>query len=168
MFLTEEKIFRFLWKFRLFWVRNIVSKLENLLIQKIVYDLEQSQICKKNDVVFGKLRPYLAKVFIVEKDRCCSNEIRSVFLIFLGDSRYFKYLFLSDWFIELVDASTYGAKMPRANIEYLKNMNITVPNKLEQKEIADYLDKKNQIVNHAIKQKLIKINRMIQFKKSLI
>ena len=58
--------------------------------------------------------------------------------------------------------------MPRANIEYLKNMNITVPNKLEQKEIADYLDKKNQIVNHAIKQKLIKINRMIQFKKSLI
>ena len=163
----REKYSDFCGSLDYFGLENIVSKTGEFINTENVYDLEQSQICKKNDVVFGKLRPYLAKVFIVEKDRCCSNEF-AVFFDFLGDSRYFKYLFLSDWFIELVDASTYGAKMPRANIEYLKNMNITVPNKLEQKEIADYLDKKNQIVNHAIKKKLIKINRMIQFKKSLI
>lgn len=29
---------------------------------------------KKGDVLFGKLRPYLAKCYVAEEDACCSTE----------------------------------------------------------------------------------------------
>ncbi|MCC5917262.1 MAG: restriction endonuclease subunit S, partial [Cryomorphaceae bacterium] len=66
------------------------------------------------DILFGKLRPYLAKVYLAEFDGICSTE----FVVYQNpNGSYFSKLLLSDVFVQVVDGSTYGAKMPRASSE---------------------------------------------------
>jgi type I restriction enzyme S subunit len=63
------------------------------------------------DVLFGKLRPYLAKGFVADKYGLCSGEL--LVLRPHGMNRfYLHYLLLSPGFVGCVDSSTYGAKMP--------------------------------------------------------
>lgn len=150
-----------------FALENIESKSAKFIHTENVYDITQSQICKENDVVFGKLRPYLAKVYQVPTLCCCSGEF-AVFCDFEGVADYYKYIMLSHWFINIVDASTYGTKMPRANIQFIKNMDITVPSKTEQIEIVSYLDKKCTEIDKLITKKEKLIEELETYKKSLI
>ena len=75
----------------------------------------------KNNVLFGKLRPYLSKVYLAEKDGICSTE----FIVYdtkSNNCRFIHKLLLSPLFIDVVNSSTYGAKMPRANSEFINNI----------------------------------------------
>ena len=65
-----------------FALENIVSWNSKYIETENEYELEGSNLCYKNDVVFGKLRPYLAKTFLVDYDRCCSSEF-AIFCNFL-------------------------------------------------------------------------------------
>ena len=150
-----------------FGLENIESHSAKFVETVNTYDIAQSQICKKNDIIFGKLRPYLAKVYEVPIDECCSSEF-AVFYDFEGCNKYFKYLFLSYGFITIVDASTYGTKMPRANIDFIKNMSIPVPCFETQKTITYFLDKKCTAIDTAIEQKQNLIEKLTEYKKSLI
>ena len=150
-----------------FGLENIESHSAKFVETVNTYDIAQSQICKKNDIIFGKLRPYLAKVYEVPIDECCSLEF-AVFYDFEGCNKYFKYLFLSYGFITIVDASTYGTKMPRANIDFIKNMSIPVPCFETQKTITYFLDKKCTAIDTAIEQKQKLIEKLTEYKKSLI
>ncbi|MBQ7522638.1 MAG: restriction endonuclease subunit S, partial [Clostridia bacterium] len=104
-----------------FGLENIVSWNGKYVKSENIYDLSGANLCYKNDVVFGKLRPYLAKTFLVDYDRCCSSEF-AIFYDFIGNPKYYLYLFTSQGFVEKVNNSTYGTKMPRANIEFIKNI----------------------------------------------
>lgn len=75
---------------------------------------------------------------------------------------------LSNWFIKIVDASTYGTKMPRANINFINNMFIVIPIIEEQKQISDYLDSKCKQIDFLIDKKQKLIDQFIEYKKSLI
>ena len=94
------------------------------------------------DILFGKLRPYLRKYWRATFTSTASSE----FLVFQSselDMNFLYYAIQSDSFIEEVNTSTYGSKMPRASWEYIKNMKIAFPTSLvEQQKIADFLDKK--------------------------
>ena len=98
-----------------------------------------SNVYKAGNILFGKLRPYLAKVFITEDDGICSSEFL-VFKSFQLERKYLFYYLISSSFIDVVNSSTYGAKMPRANWDFIGNCPITIPPKEEQKEIVKYLD----------------------------
>lgn len=111
---------------------------------------------RPGDVLFGKLRPYLAKVFLTDCEGTSSNE----FLIlhdYEGCTRYLYYLLLCYKFIQLVNASTYGAKMPRANWSFIGNCTVPNPCEEEQKEIADFLDSQSAKIDALIEN----INREI-------
>ena len=150
-----------------FALENIISGDAEFEKTNNQYSLDGTMICEKDDVVFGKLRPYLAKVYKSPKRQCCSSEF-AIFYDFDGISDYYKYLFLTHWFIKLVDASTYGTKMPRVNIEYLNNMMIPIPNIEEQIEIVKYLENKIIEINELIKNKENLIIELEKYKKSLI
>ena len=150
-----------------FGLENIESHSAKFIETENIYDITQSQICKKDDIVFGKLRPYLAKVYEVPIDECCSSEF-AVFYNFEGYNKFFKYLFLSYWFITIVDASTYGTKMPRANIDFIKNMIIPLPDFESQYKIADFLDKKCSEIDKLITKKEQLVVELESYKKSLI
>jgi type I restriction enzyme S subunit len=91
------------------------------------------------DVLFGKLRPYLAKAWIAEFAGRCTTE----FLVMQPrdlDARFLRYVCLSRDFIDAVDASTFGSKMPRADWDFIGNMAVPFPTLRRQSAVADYLD----------------------------
>ena len=95
----------------------------------------------EGDVLFGKLRPYLAKAYQAKDYGRCSSE----FWVMNPTNivgKYLLYYVLSHGFISDIDHSTFGVKMPRAEWEYAGNEKIPFPTQQEQLHIADYLDAK--------------------------
>ena len=121
----------------------------------------------RGQVLFGKLRPYLAKAFFIEHDGCCSSE----FIVLTPDgieARYFQYGMLSQTFVNRVDVSTYGTKMPRANATFIMNLLFPVPSPDEQLEIIAFLDKKCAAIDSAKERHQQLIVKLEEYKKSLI
>lgn len=128
---------------------------------------KQADLFFSGDVLFSKLRPYLSKGFIAEFDGQCTGELL-VFKSKSYESRYLLNLLLSPGFIEIVNSSTYGSKMPRANWEFISNMQVVLPEIEEQKKIADYLDFKTTKINSTINNIEQQITKLQEYKKSII
>ena len=127
---------------RYFGLENIESFTGKLLLD---VELESEGIAnkfRKNDVLFGKLRPYLAKVHLSEQSGLVSTEA----LVFRTNqsvnSRYLFYFCVSSDFIDAVNGTTFGSKMPRASWEDIGNFKMLIPSLEEQTTIAHYLDTK--------------------------
>ena len=69
-------------------LENVESFSSKYVFTANAYDLSLSNIAFSGDVIFGKLRPYLAKVLLIRKDCCVSSE----FAIFQCSNIYNKYL----------------------------------------------------------------------------
>lgn len=91
------------------------------------------------DVLFGKLRPYLAKGFVAKDEGVASSE----FLVLQPRDytpEFLLNLLLSKEFIEKVNASTYGAKMPRASWDFIGNISVPCPDVKMQNNITKYIN----------------------------
>lgn len=149
-------------------LENVVGWSGAFIETDSVYDLDQSLICEAGDILFGKLRPYLAKVYLNTSKQCCSGEFA---VIRIDDSmckRFFWYQLMSHGFIFAVDSSTYGTKMPRANVEFIKNISVVIPPLDEQEEIVQSLEKKTAAIDSLIEKKGRLVNELESMKKSLI
>ena len=148
-------------------LENVAGYLNSLIETNTEYENSIQAVCKKGDILFGKLRPYLSKVIIAPFNCFCSSE----FLQFINLKCYFKffyYFLLNKNFIENVNSSTYGAKMPRANSNYIMNLNFLVPPLNEQKEIAEILDKKCKKIDNLSANYKEQIKTLKEYKKALI
>ena len=153
--------------YRYIGLENVESNTCKYISSKSEYDLSLSNIAYEGDVIFGKLRPYLSKVYLIESTSCVSSEF-CVFTPQKIDKGFFKYSILSSHFINIVNSSTFGTKMPRANAEYIKNLTVAFPNMKTQQQIAAYLDKKCAEIDALIAIKQQKIDKLQEYKKSLI
>ena len=82
---------------------------------------------QKNDILFGKIRPYLHKVCLANFNGICSTDI---IVIRAKKDLFFSYILLtvfSNTFVDLANVSSNGTKMPRANWGYLKKVKIPLP-----------------------------------------
>ncbi|MCV3553246.1 restriction endonuclease subunit S [Campylobacter sp. CNRCH_2013_0898h] len=122
---------------------------------------------EKGDILFGKLRPYLAKVFLANKDGICVSEFL-VLKIKSENNKFIKFLMLSFLFIDIVDSSTYGTKMPRASWEFIGNLKIPLPPLKEQEQIANFLDKKCEKIDLLIEKTEKQIKLIKEYKTTLI
>ena len=68
----------------------------------------------RGDLLFGKLRPYLAKAWVAEFNGEAVGDFHVMRPARELSQRYLLYTTLNRDFIQLVDGSTYGSKMPRA------------------------------------------------------
>ncbi|WP_034967540.1 restriction endonuclease subunit S [Chryseobacterium sp. FH1] len=119
----------------------------------------------KDDILFGKLRPYLAKVYLSEFDGICSTE----FLVYKSsNASFYQRVLLSDVFIKLVDSSTYGAKMPRASADFINKISIPNPPNPEQIQIVTYLKAIEEKIAKAILLKQQEIEKLKEYKTVLI
>ncbi len=106
----------------------------------VVFDSQVKRF-KAGDVLFGKLRPYLAKVTRPNRTGVCVGE----FLVLRPracalSSGYLEYLMRSKPVIDAINASTFGAKMPRADWQFIGGMVQPLPPLAEQAAIVRYLD----------------------------
>jgi type I restriction enzyme S subunit len=121
----------------------------------------------KGDILFGKLRPYLAKAYLPKQDGVCSGEFL-VLRNFNGCLSYLKYVLMSYDLIMLINASTYGAKMPRANWDFIGSCLIPIPPLSEQKVIVRYLDERSTKIDNLISSAKNQINLLHEYRARLI
>ena len=121
-----------------------------------------------NDVVYGKLRPYLRKVWKATFSgnavgdfyvfRCKSNSISS----------FLQYLLLSDGFTKIANSSTFGAKMPRVSSEFILSLHYFLPPLSEQQEIVAYIESKIKPIDASIAKAKREIELLKELKQSVI
>ncbi len=147
-------------------LENIESQTGRYIGNKILPDGE-AVATKQGYVLFGKLRPYLAKCYVTEQDGCCSGE----FLVMdchKVSARFLQYVLLEQTLVDKINMSTYGTKMPRANWGFVSNQLIPVPSPNEQSEIVAYLDEKCVAIDSAKERHAQLIAKLEEYKKSLI
>jgi type I restriction enzyme S subunit len=103
-----------------------------------------------DDVLFGKLRPYLAKVHLARHEGLASTEALVLRRSSEIDSKFLRYYLVSKDFINIVDSSTYGSKMPRASWNFIGNLPVLLPDYKEQQTIARFLDYKTAQIDNLI------------------
>jgi type I restriction enzyme, S subunit len=118
---------------------------DNLQINGIAFN--------SSHVLFGKLRPYLAKVFLPETSGICSTEFLVLEPIEKINRKYLFYTLLTKEFIATINASTFGSKMPRANWDFIGSQSIPVPPISDQDKIVNYLDRETAEIDALISEK---------------
>ena len=91
-------------------------------------------------VLYGRLRPYLNKVFAPDFDGHCSSEIFPMMPSPALSREYLLYWLLSADTVERINATCTGARMPRANMNEVLDFDIPTPPRPEQQRIVTLLD----------------------------
>ena len=125
----------------------------------------------KDDILMIKLGATTGQVAIVETDerfniwvplaaiRCNKN---------IALPKFVFYSFQSDYCLKQMEMSwTFGTQQT-LGVSSIERLKIFLPNIETQKEIADYLDKKCTAIDTAIEQKQKLIEKLTEYKKSLI
>jgi len=135
-------------------LERIESRTGRLLQGTVPEDVESAVgLFEPGDVLFSKLRPYLAKVVYAASAGACTTELLVLRPSPGMNGRFLYYQLLSDGFIKEVDSLTYGAKMPRANGEQLGNLSVAVPPLHEQVDLAILLDRETAKIDGLIAKK---------------
>ncbi|GAB3222549.1 restriction endonuclease subunit S [Spirosoma arcticum] len=109
---------------------------------------------RPEDVIFNKLRPYLAKVYYANQSGGCLGELLVSRSKGELSGKYTYYRLLSNEFISTVNSSTEGTKMPRASWDdYIAHLKLPYPSFAEQAAIADYLDRRTAQIDDLLAQK---------------
>ena len=123
---------------------------------------------KKNDVLFGKLRPYLAKVYLVENQGEAVGDIYVLRPNKLIHPQFLKFFMLSEKFIDYVNSSTNGTKMPRANWDFIGCISIFLPHIKVQHEIVEYLESAVLKIELIINKQISLIEKLKEYRSSII
>lgn len=105
------------------------------------------------DVLFGKLRPYLAKSLLAHRRMYASTELLCLRPGKMIDSRWLSYLISSKQLVEWAVATSDGAKMPRTSWDKLAEFRVDVPALRIQRDIADFLDAETARIDALIENK---------------
>lgn len=106
---------------------------------------------EKDDILFGKLRPYFKKIGIVSFEGVCSTDI----LVINAKQLHFKsYLFLNliqDDFIQFTSNTATGTRMPRTSWNIISNYKILIPDEYTitkfENVVSPSLQKINQLIH---------------------
>lgn len=129
----------------------------------------QGNYFKKGDVLFNKLRPYLAKAYVANDNGICVGELLVLTpnIIFYTSEFLFQRLMTSD-FIDLINSSTYGSKMPRANWQFIGNIKLSIPPISEQTQIIQHIKSETQKIDRTISQAEKEIELIKEYKEAMI
>ena len=91
-------------------------------------------------VLYGRLRPYLNKVMLPDFAGHCSTEIFPLKPRPELSREFLQYWFLKNTTVKQIDATSTGARMPRANMNAVLDFEFLLPPLPEQKRIVAILD----------------------------
>lgn len=123
---------------------------------------------QKNDILFGKLRPYLAKVYV----STFNGQAVGDFYVFRSfnflNTKFSSYCILNKSFIDLVNSSTFGAKMPRVSWDFIANIPMVFPPIEEQKAIVAHIEAETQRIDRTIATIGKELDLVAEYKTALI
>ena len=134
---------------------------------EITFDSQVKRF-QPGDVLFGKLRPYLAKVTRSQTAGVCVGEF--LVLRATGDvtADFLEQKLRSKRVIDLINSSTFGAKMPRADWTFIGNLKFAYPSADEQLEILEHIQDKSAEIDQAISRAQREIELMREYRTRLI
>ncbi len=109
------------------------------------------------DLLFGKLRPYLAKAYLAESEGEAVGDFHVMRPSPFISGRFLFHQLINRDSIALIDGSTFGSKMPRVGWDFMANMVLATPPIAEQVRVADF-----------IAQETAKIDALIEEQRRLI
>jgi len=130
------------------------------------------RIVKENDVIVSTVRTYLKAVTMINAStiplvastgfivlRAKQNEILSSFL---------NYAVLSDAFISMIEARSFGISYPAINATSVVDISIPLPQIEEQKSISEFLNTECSRIDSAIEQTRASIEEYKKLKQAVI
>lgn len=94
-----------------------------------------------NHILYGKLRPYLAKIALPSFEGICSTDILPILPGSDIDRNYLYHFLRQPSMVDFAASRSEGANLPRLSPKALSNFQIPLPPLDEQKRIAAILDK---------------------------
>ena len=147
---------------------DIASWTGKLLIEEPEPAEADSRRFQENDILFNKLRPYLAKVYHATFDGASSGELLCLRPSHAVAQRFLFYVLVSKGFIDTINAETFGAKMPRADWEIVSHQPLPLPPLDTQRRIARFLDEKTARIDGLIEEKRALLDRLAEKRQTLI
>jgi len=138
-------------------VGKSISNYESIKSSKNVF--------KKGDILYGKLRPNLNKVWFADRDGVCSTDIIVLRAKQTGFSESYSHYFLQEDFNKEVLKGLKGAQLPRISVDYflsLKVPNFTKKDLLKIKTTIDEIKLTNTNLRRIIREYEDKIVRVIE------
>lgn len=97
-------------------------------------------------VLYGKLRPYLNKVAVPEFDGKCSTEIVPLLPRAGLDRSYLAFFLRCPQVVHRICERTAGARMPRADMDFVLSLPISLPSPAEQRRVVDILSRAQGVI----------------------
>jgi type I restriction enzyme S subunit len=119
----------------------------------------------KDNLLYNKLRPYLNKVFLADKDGICVGDIIVIECTPKLHPAFLQFRMLSDSFCSIIMSSVYGAKMPRTSWQFISSLEIAYPSFVEQGQIVEYLNKRTIAIEGLIQNIEAQIEKLQELRK---
>lgn len=133
-------------------LENIESWTGRFIETDSVFDTDGVNF-RRSDILFGKLRPYLAKVYLAVGDGEAVGDLWVLRPQEHIEPSFAAYQLLEPNFIDRVNGSTNGAKMPRAEWGVVGSIRVPTPPVEEQKVIVRFLDQQTNQIDGLITKK---------------
>ncbi|WP_282925749.1 restriction endonuclease subunit S [Helcococcus kunzii] len=143
---------------------DIVS--ERGLLNKDIYEKKSNKSgikFTKNDILFGKLRPYLKNWILSDFSGIAVGDFWVLRPKEENSSKYIYYFIQSSEFEYLANLST-GTKMPRSDWNLIKSTSFKIPKKLEQEKIGTLFYYNDYTINNIEKN----IENLSIYKQSML
>jgi restriction endonuclease S subunit len=121
-------------------VGNINSKYENIKSTKLKFE--------KGDILYGRLRPNLNKVLLVDFYGICSTDILVLRPKNKNISKFYEILLRAENFNKLILQGIGGSQLPRVSFDYLVNLLLPIPPIHIQQEIVDRIKEEQRLVEN--------------------
>jgi type I restriction enzyme M protein len=128
-------------------VGNVNAEIKSIKSTKNVF--------KKDDILYGKLRPILNKVWLADRNGICSTDILVLRNYKKVLPKFYLQVLLSADFNSEVLKGLKGAQLPRISFDYLEKIKIPLPPIEIQKQLVAEIEEQEKIIE--ANKKLIKI-----------
>ena len=119
-------------------------------------------------ILFGKLRPYLAKVYLADFEGKAVGD----FYVFRSKGevlpKFGAFRLLDYSFIYITNSSTYGAKMPRVSWDFIANLEIAFSPFEEQTAIVAHIEKETARIDAKVEKNKKLIYLLKEYRTALI
>ncbi len=120
-------------------------------LKKANYEYGKNILSNKNsfesdDILYGKLRPYLNKVWLADRSGVCSTDIwvlqsnKAV-----ADSRFVSAFLKLPRIVKILNAATEGINLPRVNVRKFDKISIPLPPLSIQRRIVEILEEADSL-----------------------
>ncbi|WP_302605463.1 restriction endonuclease subunit S [Faecalibaculum rodentium] len=118
------------------------------------------KIFNKGDILISNIRPYFKKILKAKFDGYCSSDVLVLTPVSLSDEDYLYGVLSADTFFDYVTKTSKGTKMPRGDIDAIRNYSVPWPDHEMRTfigEVYSTIDKKldaNKLINKNLLEQL--------------